>query len=975
MHGCAAFDAVGRAEGRYIFKVSGLSEYLLHADWSVKDYHWVAIARRKQERVRLELERLDDETLIKLAPKRAMTFEDMQQQLCRSYELCGEFDESGRKHYLDLHQTANLAVSAGIEEAGVAPHGKFDNEALPSIQKLIPLSSVPSSIAWHVLVQRVVHCPDDLPCESLEVELRLFNADDADGEFTLGTGVRSRKEPAAPVTAWVPCAVLEHPHAIEARTLPRSARLVLTVCALGANLPDEKINNDTTTKITSGVQGNGAYSELTGASLHDRLPSARGRTAIAQIVLPILDESGLLRIGATRLHLWPSDAVRAARTAKRIKATVTRDTHSPNISNMSAGWSLVGENPRRDSGALDVTFMLNGIARSPIFADDAPTAEDLFWTKRNQNAEKPLIELDRLCYRTNQATDADVYAGDDSSIDNFATLHKNLQPFSIAPCLESHLWIGAILHRKPLRPLSRTERGSLWECRKNTRLVHEVLPVWWLSIPRPDREALVEARFFVMCHWWRDTSCSNFKQDYCGTHSTQTRIALECIRVPHADGFTRAYACQILSGLADETLFDILPQLTQTLKYEPQHDSAIARLLIRRAACSPLSLGHRFFWLLRSEMHVPGIAERYGVFLYVFLSSLGSDFCDRLDAECKLDEILSDVAARVKRQPTRAKRQLCAQRWLTAANHALKNIEVERQRRFAKRLGVSVGATATVRNAWNAIRGYSTCLNPVLRCTSIRVKQCKVLASKKLPLYIVFKNCDWRGDDFHVIFKSGDDLRQDQLTLQLVRLMDGLWRDAGLDLQMCSYGCVATSQSSGMIEVVPSATTTADIQVQYGGGAKGAFNDQVVASFLLHHNQDAAKYERARHTFLKTCAGYCVATHVLGIGDRHADNIMVTKGGKLFHIDFGHFLGNFKSKYGVRRERSPFVFTPEMKRVLVHTPEQILEQIKLFREIGSGRDNTTPDTSLGYTQFEHLCTRAYNVYPAPPLSVYDSLLL
>jgi hypothetical protein len=51
-----------------------------------------------------------------------------------------------------------------------------------------------------------------------------------------------------------------------------------------------------------------------------------------------------------------------------------------------------------------------------------------------------------------------------------------------------------------------------------------------------------------------------------------------------------------------------------------------------------------------------------------------------------------------------------------------------------------------------------------------------------------------------------------------------------------------------------------------------------------------------------------------------------------------------------------------MKRVIVHTPGRITEQIRLLHDIRLSRGDVTGHFPLGYPHFEHLCRRAYNVF-------------
>ena len=57
--------------------------------------------------------------------------------------------------------------------------------------------------------------------------------------------------------------------------------------------------------------------------------------------------------------------------------------------------------------------------------------------------------------------------------------------------------------------------------------------------------------------------------------------ALELLDIRFSDLVVREYAVRQIDQLPDHELAEVLLQLVQVLKYEPYHDSPLARMLLR----------------------------------------------------------------------------------------------------------------------------------------------------------------------------------------------------------------------------------------------------------------------------------------------------------------------------------------------------------------------------------------------------------
>ena len=221
-------------------------------------------------------------------------------------------------------------------------------------------------------------------------------------------------------------------------------------------------------------------------------------------------------------------------------------------------------------------------------------------------------------------------------------------------------------------------------------------------------------------------------------------------------------------------------------------------------------------------------------------------------------------------------------------------------------------------------------IDPRIKIKGTVTEQCNVFKSAKCPCKYTFKvvedsqkyNPHEEKDLMNIMFKYGDDLRQDQLILQMINFMDSLLKKVHLNYEFTSYKVLATSKSDGFVEFVPNSRTIFDILKKY--------NNVILSYYKEIASNDEKLLSQYLNSYINSCAGYCVVTYILGIGDRHLENLMIDNRGRLFHIDFGFILG-----------RDPKPAPPPIKLCQ--------EMVEVMGGKGSSR----------YEEFKQKCVNAY----------------
>lgn len=170
--------------------------------------------------------------------------------------------------------------------------------------------------------------------------------------------------------------------------------------------------------------------------------------------------------------------------------------------------------------------------------------------------------------------------------------------------------------------------------------------------------------------------------------------------------------------------------------------------------------------------------------------------------------------------------------------------------------------------------------NPNIILYTAYVDEIEIKDSYTKPVVIAFESSVGK---IKLMFKR-ESVHNDHCVLNLTRVINMILKAVlETDIDLVTYSAMPLTANSGIVEYVSEAETL----------HKLAKEKRSISQFLFDENDDegAPAISKIKSTYIYSLAGYTLIGYFLGIGDRHLENVMITRRGSLYHIDFSYTLG------------------------------------------------------------------------------------
>lgn len=468
--------------------------------------------------------------------------------------------------------------------------------------------------------------------------------------------------------------------------------------------------------------------------------------------------------------------------------------------------------------------------------------------------------------------------------------------------------LKALISKPTNAPITSSDKDFIWNYRNYLCKQGKALPKFLRSVQWDKEKEVNEARRLLML--W---------------DPMESQGSLELLSSFFTHPSVRKYAVARLNDTSDEDLLMYLLQLVQALRHEkfsetmqlPQHQ--ILELSTISSQDSEVGSFHVSITKeTSSNSHSTQLSANQSVHLdlasFLIKRSIGNPklanyFYWYLAVECKEESGGVQKKAEVL-QMYKAVFDRLTKALVEEGRTDLKNI-FNAQEKLLDRIVYIMAAVAKeashrlekIKKLQSLLRendGNSMCLlnfdpiplplDPDIVVKGIVPESATIFKSALMPCRLTFKTVD--NKEYVTIFKQGDNLRQDQLVLQIIQLIDKLLKREKLDLKLTPYKVLATSGKHGFVQFIDSLSIN---EIQASDGTILKYFKRVAPS----EKSPLGVEPEVIDNFVKSCAGYVIITYILQVGDRHNDNVLITKKGELFHIDFGYILGRDPKWYQV----------------------------------------------------------------------------